>query len=108
MPATTSLKLPAALKNTIAKVAAFEGKTAHALMVDTLQSAMDDALVRQEFHAEGEASYHDALRTNSVYSGADTKAYVMGRVKEGGASGAKPARPVGAASGCRQADDAGE
>jgi len=57
MPATTSLKLPDALKATIAKVAAFEGKTAHARMVDTLQAAM--------------------------FSGAEVKAYVMSRVKGG-------------------------
>ena len=88
MPATTSLKLPDALKATIAKVAAFEGKTAHALMVDTLQAAMEDALVRQQFYADGEASYQDTLRTNAVFSGADVKAYVMARVK-----GGKPGRP---------------
>jgi|CXWL01.1.fsa_nt_gi predicted transcriptional regulator len=63
MPATTSLKLPDSLKTTIAKVAASEGKTAHALMVD-------------------------ALHTNAVFSGVDVKAYVMARVK-----GGKPRRP---------------
>ena len=88
MPATTSLKLPDALKTTIAKVAAFEGKTAHALMVDTLQDAMEDALVRQQFYTEGEASYQDALRSNAVFGGADVKAYVLARVK-----GGKPGRP---------------
>ncbi|MCX7242127.1 MAG: hypothetical protein NTU86_17015 [Burkholderiales bacterium] len=88
MPVTTSLKLPDALKATIAKVAALEGKTAHAVMVDTLQTAMDDALARQQFYAEGEASYRDALRTNSVFSGADVKAYVTAR-----AAGGKPDRP---------------
>ena len=89
MSVTTSLELPDALKNTIAKMAAFEGKTAHALMVGTSQSAMDDALVREEFYAEGEASYQDTLRTNSVYGGANVKAYVMAHVKKCGASGAK-------------------
>ena len=88
MSTTTSLKLPDALKTTIAKVAAFEGKTAHALMVDSLQAAMDDALVRQQFYADGDASYQDTLRSNAVYSGADVKAYVMARVK-----GDKPGRP---------------
>ncbi len=88
MPVTTSLKLSDALKTTIAKVAAFEGKTAHALMVDTLQAAMEDALVRQQFYADGEASYRDTLRTNAVFSGADVKAYVMARMK-----GGKPGRP---------------
>lgn len=89
MPATTSLKLPDALKATIAKVAAFEGKTAHALMVDTLQAAMEDALARQQFYATGEASYQEALHTNAVFRGADVKAYVMARVK-----GGKPRKPT--------------
>ena len=88
MPTTTSLKLPDALKVTIAKVAAFEGKTAHALMVDTLQAAMEDALARQQFYVDGEASYQDAMHTNAVFSAADVKAYVMARVK-----GGKPGRP---------------
>lgn len=88
MSSTTSLKLPDALKTTIAKVAAFEGKTAHALMVDTLQDAMEDALVRQQFYTEGEASYQDTLRSNAVFGAADVKTYVMARVK-----GGKPGRP---------------
>ena len=88
MTATTSLKLPDELKKTIAQVAAFEGKTAHALMVDTLQDAMEDALARQQFYAAGEAAYQDTLRTNAVYAGVDVKAYVMARVK-----GGAPVRP---------------
>ena len=88
MPATTSLKLSDALKTTIAKVAAFEGKTAHALMVDTLQAAMEDALVRQQFYADGEAAYQDTIRSNVVFGGADVKAYVLARVV-----GGKPGRP---------------
>ncbi|MDD2809364.1 hypothetical protein [Rhodoferax sp.] len=88
MSMTTSLKLPDALKTTIAKVAAFEGKTAHALMVDTLQAAMEDGLVRQQFYADGEAAYQDTIRSNAVFGGADVKAYVMARV-----AGGKPGRP---------------
>jgi predicted transcriptional regulator len=91
MPATTSLKLPDALKATIAKVAAFEGKTSHALMVDTLQSAMEDALARQQFYADGEASYQDTVRSNAVYGAADVKAYALAR-----AAGGKPRRPKAA------------
>jgi predicted transcriptional regulator len=88
MSVTTSLKLPDALKATITKVAAFEGKTAHALMVDTLQVAMDDALVRQQFYAAGESSFQDTLRTNAVFGAAEVKAYVSARVV-----GGKPGRP---------------
>ena len=92
MPATTSLKLPDALKATIAKVAAFEGKTAHAVMVDTLQSAMDDALVRQQFYADGEASYQDTLRSNAVYGSADVRAHITARVN-GVNSASKSTKP---------------
>ena len=72
----------------IAKVAAFEGKTAHALMLDTLQAAMDDALMRQQFYGDGKASYSATMRTNAVFGGADVKAYVLARV-----AGGKPSRP---------------
>ncbi len=88
MPATTSLKLPDALKIAIAKVAAFEGKTAHAVMVDTLQVAMEDALLRQQFYADGEAAFQDSLRSNAVFGGADVKAYVLDRV-----AGSKSGKP---------------
>ncbi len=88
MPTTTSLKLPDSLKATIAQVAAFEGKTSHALMVDTLQSAMEDALARQQFHTAGEAAYQETLRINTIFKGEEVKAYVMARV-----SGGKPERP---------------
>lgn len=96
MSSTTSLKLPESLKETIAKVAAFEGKTAHALMVDTLQSAMADALERQQFYRDGEASYQDALQSNAVYTGAEVKAYVLARLK-GGVAGRPQAQPLDAA-----------
>jgi hypothetical protein len=86
--ATTSLKLPDDLKKTIAQVAAFEGKIAHALMVYTQQVAMEDAWVRQQFYADGEAAYQATLSSNAVYAEAYVKAYVMARVK-----GGTPVRP---------------
>ena len=92
MSSTTSIKLPDTLKATIAQVAAFEGKTPHAWMVDTLQSAMEDALARQQFYAEGEAAYLHALHTNAVYGGADVKAHVLAHLA-GGKAGAVQARP---------------
>lgn len=88
MSATTSLKLPDALKDAIAQVAAFEGKTSHALMVETLQTAMEDALARQQFYADGEAAYHDTLYTNKAYRSEDVKTYIVARVR-----GGKPTSP---------------
>ncbi len=81
MTTTTSLKLPNALKEQIAITAAREGKTAHALMVDTLQTAMDDAALRQQFYADGEASYQDMLRTNICYDGEDVFTWMRAKVK---------------------------
>ncbi len=88
MLTTTSLKLPNVLKVNIAKVASFEGKTAHAVMVETLQVAMEDALARQQFYVDGEVAYQDTLRTNAVYKNADVKAYLMARM-----AGKKPRKP---------------
>lgn len=88
MPVTTSLKLSDALKARIAQVAAFEGKTAHAVMVDTLQLAMEDALARQQFYADGEAAYQETLQTNTVFAGKDVQAYALAR-----AAGRKPRQP---------------
>lgn len=88
MPSTTSLKLSDTLKAAIAQVAAIEGKTSHALMLETLQNAMDDAIARQQFYADSEAAYTDTLRSNKVYHAKDVKAYAMARVR-----GGKPQRP---------------
>jgi len=88
MSLTTTLKLPDALKATIAQVAALEGKTSHALMVETLQMAMDDALARQQLYANAEAAMADTLRTNQAYRPEDVKAYIMAR-----AQGGSPVRP---------------
>ena len=95
MSTTTSLQLSTALKATIAKVAALEGKTPPALMVDTLQSAMEDALARQQFYANGEASFQDTVRSNTVYGGADMKAYILARAT-GRKLGKPPTQPLDA------------
>lgn len=73
-------------------------------MVDTLQEAMEDALARQQFYADGEASYQDTLQTNAVFGGADVKAYVMARVK-GGQPGRPKALPLDASKPLTPAND---
>ncbi len=68
MASTTSLKLPDELKAQIAEVAKQEGKTAHALMVETLQTAMNETRLRNQFYQEAMASKADMVRTNVAYS----------------------------------------
>ena len=49
---------------------------------------MKDAFARQQFYADGEASYQSALHTHAVFSGADVKTYALARI-----AGGQPARP---------------
>jgi hypothetical protein len=88
MTTTTSLKLPEALKEQIAKTAAREGKTAHALMVETLQTAMDEARMREEFSAEAEESHQEMVRTNICYNAEEMFTWMRARAR-----GDKTARP---------------
>ena len=71
MTSTTSLKLPDELKAQIADIAKRRGKTAHALMVDTLQLAMDEARVDDEFYREAMESYQETVESNICYSHED-------------------------------------
>ena len=60
-------------------MAAFEGKTLNALLLETLQSAMKDALALQQFYADGEVAYQHVVQTNAVFGAADVKAYGLAR-----------------------------
>ena len=90
MTATTSLKLPDTLKEQIAQTAAREGKTAHALMIEALQTAMDEASLRRAFHDSALAAYEETVRINKVYQGADTEAYYLAKMR--GETVKKPSR----------------
>jgi hypothetical protein len=60
---------------------------------------MEDALARQQFYADGEASYQDALHTNAVFSGQSLRA--------GACCGWPAGKAAGGAAGCGKADDPG-
>jgi predicted transcriptional regulator len=81
MTATTSLKLPDALKEQIAQTAARQGKTAHALMVDALQTAMNEASMMRAFHDSALAAYEETVRINKVYRGEDIEAYYLAKMR---------------------------
>jgi predicted transcriptional regulator len=81
MTSTTSLKLPDELKAQIAIVARQEGKSAHALMVEALQTAMNEAALMQAFRQSALAAYEETVRQNKVYSGEDIKAYYLAKMR---------------------------
>jgi predicted transcriptional regulator len=81
MTSTTSLKLPDELKAQIAEAAKQEGKTAHALMVETLQSAMDETRMRNQFYREAMEAKVDMIRTNISYSHEEIAKWMRARVR---------------------------
>ncbi len=81
MTATTSLKLPDALKEQIAQAAAREGKTAHAMMIEALQTAMDEASLMRAFHDSALAAYKETVRINKVYKGEDIETYYLAKMR---------------------------
>ncbi len=81
MTSTTSLKLPDELKAQIAEAAKQEGKTAHALMVETLQTAMNETRLRNRFYQEAREAYEDTVRTNICYSHEEISKWMRARVR---------------------------
>ncbi len=90
MTTTTSLKLPDALKEQIAQTAAREGKSAHALMIDALQTAMNEASLMHAFHDSALAAYEETVRINKVFRGEDIEAYYLAKMH--GETAKKPPR----------------
>lgn len=81
MTSTTSLKLPDELKAQIAEAAKSRGKTAHALMVDVLQQAMDEARMEDDFYREAKIAQANMVSSNMAYSFDEIAKMVRARMK---------------------------
>ena len=88
MPATTTLKLPDNLKKRIAPLAESAGKTAHAWMVEAIETQATLAEKRKAFVDDARAAEEEVERTALVYRAADVHRYIRAR-----ASGKKAPRP---------------
>jgi predicted transcriptional regulator len=88
MPATTTLKLPDNLKKRIAPLAESAGKSAHAWMVEAIETQATLAEKRRAFIADALAAEEDVRRTGLVYRADDVHRYLRAR-----ASGKKAPRP---------------
>jgi predicted transcriptional regulator len=84
----TSLKLPDDLKRRIAKLAASNGQTPHAFMVDALAREAQRSELRQRFAAEAGESEHEALNSGKAHSLDATFDYLAARI-----GGKNPRRP---------------
>ena len=88
MAATTTLKLPAALKDRIAPLAESAGKTPHAWMVEAIEAQAGAAEKRQRFVAAALAASSRVKKTGLVFRSEDVHAYIRAK-----AAGGKPRRP---------------
>ena len=88
MASTTSLKLPDALKARVAAMAAREGKSAHAYMVEALDSATSVKEERARFLEEARASKTAFDKDGLGYAAGDVFAYF--RAKAAGKKAVKP------------------
>jgi len=88
MPATTTLKLPDNLKKRITPLAESAGKTAHAWMVEAIETQATLAEKRTAFVADARAAEAEVERTGKVYAFDDVHRYMRAL-----ASGKKARRP---------------
>ena len=88
MSATTTLKLPAALKERITPLAESAGKSPHAWMVEALEQQAVAAEKRHAFVRAALAARAEVAETGLVYRAEDVHAYLSAK-----AGGAKPRRP---------------
>jgi predicted DNA-binding protein len=86
--APTSLRLPPELKERVENLAAAEGKSLHAYLVETIESATDRAEKRRQFVAAAMASRAEFERTGLGYRAEDFTRYMAERAK-----GKNPKRP---------------
>jgi predicted transcriptional regulator len=84
----TSLKLPDDLKRRIAKLAASNGQTPHAFMVDALAREAERSELRLRFAAEAADSEREALGSGKAHSLEATFDYLARRI-----AGKNPRRP---------------
>ncbi len=76
---TTTIKLPADLKQRIAPLAEAAGKTAHAWMVEALERQAALAEAREAFLREAGASAAEIDAGGALYSAQDVAAYLLSR-----------------------------
>jgi predicted transcriptional regulator len=88
MTVTTSLKLSDELKARVTEMAAHEGKSAHAYMVDTLAEATRIKEERARFVEEALAAKRRFEKTGEAYDASDVFAHL--RAKGAGAPVKKP------------------
>jgi predicted transcriptional regulator len=78
---TTTLRLPDEVKERIDRLAAAQGKSAHAVMLATLDEGTAAVERRMEFEAEAERRLAEYQRTGEYYTLEDLRTYIVARAR---------------------------
>ena len=78
---TTTLRLPEEVKERIERLASAQGKSAHALMIDTLDVGTAALERRLDFEAEAERRLAEYHRIGEYHTLEDMRAYVLARAR---------------------------
>ena len=84
-----SVKLPEATKTKVAQLAARQGVTAHAVMAQAIETAVESADRYDQFVADAMQSLASVQRTGQVVDGAEFAAYLRAKAS-GDARAVKP------------------
>jgi len=87
--ATTSLKLPDALKQRVKTLAELAGKSPHAFMLEAIAVEAERAEKYQAFLARGEASLKHYQETGIAYAAEEVHAFIRAELR-----GENPPRPL--------------
>jgi len=90
MASTTTLKLPEELKARIASAAQATGKSAHAFMVEALETQARLTEMRQSFINDAIASADEVDAGGALYAMEDVQAYILARTAGKAAKRPKP------------------
>ena len=85
---TTTLRLPANLKQRIDKLAKSSGTSAHSLMLEAIAQKADELELRTAFHAQADARLSELLTSGVGMDWSDMRTYLSAR-----ANGKKPKAP---------------
>ncbi len=84
-----SIRVSPELKRRVRKLAAAQGSTAHAFMLDAIAERVDSEEARQAFIAEAEARLADVEKQGKTVPAGEVFAYLEKRLR-----GQSPGRPV--------------
>lgn len=85
---TTTIRLPAELKERVARAAERAGTTAHSFILDAIAEKTAQEELRSEFHSAAEARYGAIVESGRTVSWSRMREYLQRRV-----SGKKAIRP---------------